>query len=534
MNRILAIDFGANNTVIASYDRESGEAKILPLREWSKPVYTDAHDIPGPSAWIIPSLIHYSPGEEFLYGEQVKVRHLTDSPTTIRWMRHYIQMGSPVRIPIDGTDIDYQTAGIDFLVPLIKRAIKEYHLKENEAAFTVPLESSEKYEEWIGIVAAHAGITRFRMIDEPSAAIYGYKLSLEKDTAVMVFDFGGSSLEVSIVVPEIGIRAVHRICRVLGRARDDVGGATIDHWLCQNVLDRIGLHPADLYDRQLRECLREACEHAKEELSTKSHVSINVHDTAKKCILRTEISRPEFETLLNSHELITRIHQIIQRALNTASMKGFSEDRIGSVLMVGGCSSIPAVQHALKERFGSDRVFCSHPCDAVAGGAALFMSGQELIDYIHHDYGIRFWNSRTGDYDYRIVVRRGTCIPSNNKTAQFFVKGTYDGQTHMGISVFEIGTGIQNDQSRELMPDPWGGYRLVESALENQDQEKKVNQWINEHNPTLLIANPPAKKGEIRFEVWFDIDGNKRLLLSSRDVKTGRMVDERVPIAQMS
>jgi molecular chaperone DnaK len=534
MTRTLAIDFGANNTVVASYDGVSGEAKLLQLQDWSRPVYSDSLTTQGPMEWVIPSLIHYSQAGECMYGDQVRASNLMDSPATMRWMRHYIQMGSPVRVPIGDSGIDYQTAGIDFLVPIIRRAMKEYCLKGNDVAFTIPLEASEKYEEWIGIVAAHAGIARYRLIDEASAAAYGYRVPIGKDTVVMVFDFGGSDMEVSIVVPEIGATGVHQVCRILGRAKDDLGGDTIDHWLCQEIMGRMGIRMEDLSRERLREPLREACEQAKEHLSSKNDTPILVKGISTSRTFETLFSRKEFEALLNTHGLQTRIHKTIERALHAAAQKGISEDQIGYVLMVGGSSSIPAVQETIKGRFGRDRVYCSHPCSAVALGAALFMGGQEAADYINHDYGVRFWNSQTGEYEYRIIVRRGTCFPSSRKTAQFFIKGTYDGQTHMGISVFEMGTGSQSNQLRELIHEPGGGYRLLETGSENGDQEKKANLWMNERNPALLIANPPAKKGEIRFEVWFDIDGNKRLLLSSRDVRTGRMVAERNPIVQLS
>jgi molecular chaperone DnaK len=532
MTRTLAVDFGANNTVIAVYDGRTGEVRNLPLPDWSKPVSGEQNG--KGDSWVIPSLIHYAPRDERLHGEQVRLRNLTGSPGTIRWMRHYIQMGSPVRVPVNGSFIDYRTAGTDFLVPLLIRAMKEYRLKGAEVAFTMPLEASEKYEEWIGIVAAHAGISCYRLIDEPSAAMYGYQIPLGKDAAIMVFDFGGSSLDVSVVMPEIEAGGPRQICRVLGRARDDIGGATIDQWLYREIANRVTLSSVGPSGQGLSGPLRNACERAKEQLSSEDEVTVRIQDAPVNRTLEARISREEFETLLNTHELPARIQRIVGQALQAAALKGFSEDRIGYVLMTGGSSSIPAVQSVLKERFGRDRVFCSNPSGAVACGAALFMGGQESADYIRHDYGIRFWNSRIGEYDFRIIVRRGTCFPSSTKTARFFIKSTYDGQTHMGISIFEMGTGSHSDQVRELISEPGGGYRLVETLTENQDQVKTVNRWMNERNPTLLIANPPAKKGEITFEVWFDVDGNKRLLLSSRDARTGRMVMERAPVAQLS
>jgi molecular chaperone DnaK len=521
MARTLGIDFGANNTVIASCDEESGEVRILHLQDWTKE---------GPE-WIIPSLIHYLPDHGCLYGNEIKVRKLTESPGTIRWMKHYINTGSPVRMTIGGQSIDYRAAGSDFLVPIIKRALQEYQLKRKEVIFTIPEDATDKYLEWIGTVADQANLTRYRLIDDASAAMIGYQIPIRKESVWMIFDFGGSNMEVSVVMPRFEDQETRQICRVLGRATDDVGGSLIDQWFIQEVRKRLRLSHADLTGERSAELLRETCEHVKEELSSKDKVPVRIDDTSVGRLQEITITRPEFEDILNTHGLPTRVNRVIDRALQAAAQRGFSEERMEYILMVGGSSAIPAVQDILHDRFGQDRVFCHHPGSVVARGAAQFMRGQESAEYIQHNYGIRFWNSQTGEYDYRIIVRRGTSIPSSARTARFFIKGTYDGQTRLGISVYEMGTGIQNNSTRELLPDPGGGYHLVEMTPE--ESVGQANLWVNEHNITFLIASPPAKKGEIRFEVWFDIDGNKRLLLSSRDVKTGRMIMERTPIVQL-
>ncbi len=529
MTQTLAIDFGVNNTVLSSCDDEGEEVKILHLSGWSKPVHSRGQ---GMSEWVIPSLIHYCPDGKQMHGEEIEAENLTNSPGTIRWMKHYINTGSPVRMTIQGKDIDYRTAGSDFLVPIVKRAVREYQLKGKEVTFTVPVDATEKYVEWIGGVTAQAGLTRYRLIDEASAALSGYRIRRRKEAAVMIFDFGGSGLEVSVVIPRIEDADHNPMCRLLGKAVDDIGGATLDQWLIRDLGGRFVLTPADLSSEVLVKSLQRVCERAKEELSYGHEVPVTFHDPTRDQTHETTITRDDFEDLLRVRGLRERIHRTIDRALQAAAQKGYTEDRIESILMVGGSSSIPVVQQMLKDRFGPDRVYCSSPGTVVACGAARHRGGQELEEYVQHTYGIRYWNSQTGEYDYRIIVRRGAGFPTRAKTAQFFVKGTYDGQTHLGISVFEMGTGTQTNPSRELLPEPGGGYRLVETTSENP--VKTVNSWINEHNLTLLVASPPVKKGEIGFEVWFDIDGNKRLLISCRDVRTGRMVMERSPIVQLS
>ena len=73
----------------------------------------------------------------------------------------------------------------------------------------------------------------------------------------------------------------------------------------------------------------------------------------------------------------------------------------------------------------------------------------------------------------------------------------------------------------ELVFDPSGAARLV--AVSPDERERRECLWVNEQAPTFLLAEPPGKQGEPRFEVLFNIDGNKRLLITARDLKTDRL-----------
>ena len=57
---------------------------------------------------------------------------------------------------------------------------------------------------------------------------------------------------------------------------------------------------------------------------------------------------------------------------------------------------------------------------------------------------------------------------------------------------------------------------------------------MNENSPTFLPADPPAAPGEPRFEIVFDIDGNKRLLVTARDLLTGRLVLSGYPVVKLT
>ena len=84
----------------------------------------------------------------------------------------------------------------------------------------------------------------------------------------------------------------------------------------------------------------------------------------------------------------------------------------------------------------------------------------------------------------------------------------------------------------ELVFDPSGAARL--SSVTPDDEDRRTYFWMNEGNPTFLIADPPAKQGEARFEIAFSIDGNKRLLVTAHDLKTGRVIYRDYPVVKLT
>jgi molecular chaperone DnaK (HSP70) len=57
---------------------------------------------------------------------------------------------------------------------------------------------------------------------------------------------------------------------------------------------------------------------------------------------------------------------------------------------------------------------------------------------------------------------------------------------------------------------------------------------MNEGNPTFLVADPPAEQGEPRFEASFSIDENKRLLITARDLETGKTMYQDYPVVKLT
>jgi molecular chaperone DnaK (HSP70) len=531
----LAIDFGTSNTVIAVWNEDRKEGVPLHLTEYGRHITYRRGDRDGEQISVVPSLIHYASERRLWVGKQVLAHDLYDSERTFRWMKRYISRRSPVKMRLDGREVSHAEAGKDFLCAVLSATAAELDFADEEVAFTAPVEAFEHYENWLTDVARAAGITRFCLIDEPSAAALGYGAHIQPGDVYLIFDFGGGTLDVGVVLveEEQGILPGRR-CRVLGKAGADVGGATIDGWLFQEVLRQNGRSESDDDTRRLSRTLLVECERAKEQLSFEERVAVAVQDTSTAVSLNAVVTRKQFEDLFDAHDAFAQIDRTIRRALNAAHERGYGEDSIKAVLMVGGSSSIPTVQRTVQRIFGRDRVMLKRPLDAVARGAAAFIAGVDFYDHIQHDYAFRYVDPRKGDYEYRPIVSRGTPYPTKEPVARITVKASHDGQTNLGIAIFELGERSQTTAGRpvELVFDPWGAARL--RSVTPEEEERQYYFWINENNPTFLHADPPAMRGEPRFEVEFGIDGNKRLLISARDLKTKEVVYRNHPVVRLS
>lgn len=540
----LAIDFGTSNTVVALWDDEQGEAVPLVLPDYTRNVAVrgaqgDFAEVP-----VVPSVVHYGEDGRRWVGEQVYGQHLYEDPQTFRWMKRYIARRTPTRLRVAAGDVTADDAGRDFLsaVLTVAAAGTGVNPREEEVALTVPVEAFEHYDQWLLSVAEQAGLARVRLIDEASAAALGYGAHVQPGDVYLIFDFGGGTMDVSVVLVEeddaaggAGAAAVRR-CRVLGKAGSDLGGATIDEWIYQDVLRqaKAGLDDDDV--RRVSRKLLVDCERAKEVLSVEDRVDVSVLDVFTGFMVSAEYGRGQFEGMLEQRGLYTQVDRTIRRALNAARERGYDDEHVKAVLMLGGSSLIPSVQQVLTRIFGGDRVMIDRPLEAVACGAAAFAAGADVYDHIQHDYAIRYVDPHKGGYDYRPIVRRGTHYPTAEPVAKVMVKASHAGQTKLGIAVFEVGhaggTNGAGEARWELVFDPAGAARVQE--LTSDEAEKRAHFWVNEHAPTFLEAAAGGAAGEPRFEVHFGVDANKRLVLSAKDVQTGRFVYEGVPVVKLS
>ena len=527
----LAVDFGTSNTVVSLWDAAKKEGHSLQLANYSRPQETNDGTV-----FTIPSLIHYLEDGTYLYGEEVLQRNLLHSPRTFQWMKREICQRTYMDRTIDGRRITFFDAGEKFLSQILKEASQHVSSQDEEMALTVPVETFEDYSNWLAKVVHKSSLFRFRVLDEPAAAALGYGAKLTPGDAHLVFDFGGGTLDIAIVTIEsrTNLLSDGHYCNVLGKSGITLGGTNIDGWIFAEVLRRNNLKESDDEMKAIGRLLLSECERVKESLSFNESASLDVLNPLTGSMISAEFTQHDLENLLDSHNAFSQIDKAIRVAINAAERNGYSEERIQSVLMVGGSSLIPAVQKTVKRIFGNERVQVKRPLDAVARGASAFIAGFAFEDYIQHDYAIRYVNPRTQSYEYRTIVKRGTKYPSTGKIAKLTIKASFDGQDKLGIPIFEIGgsAGSSGEQRLELYFDDQGSARM--QTVTEREISRRHFFWVNEGNPTFLRASPPGRRGDPRFWVQFSIDENRRLLITAVDIRSSDTVLRDYPVVKLT
>ena len=525
----MAVDFGTSNTIVAFWDDEKNDVVLHHIPDVTLPFYF-YHEGKMIEIPYIPSIIYYPDSKTRFIGYQVIERSLERSHGTFRWIKAYIQTKRKMKYMLsDGTGIDYFKAGQDFLENLVLYAQESGHVDPDscEVAFPVPIEAFGYYTEWLSSVCMNIGIKRYRFIDESSASIFGYNANLKPGDVFFIFDFGGGTLDCSIVKIEDHIEDGQG-CRILGKAGCHVGGRTIDIWLYKELLKRSGLYDIDV--GRASGLIMMEVEKIKERLSSESEVEYDILHRSSGIHLKGVFYREELETLLKINSFYEDIYETIERALNDAKERGFTREDIKEVLLIGGTSQIPSILREVKKIFG-DKAKTYRPYDAVARGACRYLtdSMEGLFDYIQHDYAIRYYDPVTGTYRFVSLISKGTTYPVDISSGGLNIQAVWNGQRFFSIDIYEIAEeGIVSTGKGEIVQNPQG-----EWIYERSPERVGTEYWLNEDNPLIIEADPPAEKGTDRFTISFRVDKSKKLLVSVWDIKKRSYIYKDYPVVRI-
>ncbi len=469
MAKIIGIDLGTSNSAAAVM--QGGRPVIIPSAEGATV-----------SGKTVPSVVAFTADGQLLVGEPARRQAALNPEGTIIAAKR--KMGSDFKYDIRGKKYTPQEISA-FILQKIKRDADAF-LGEpvTKAVITVPAYFNDNQRQATKDAGQIAGLEVVRLINEPTAASIAYGLDkAEKEQLILVFDFGGGTLDVTVM--EFG----GGVFEVKSTSGDTLlGGTDMDNALVEFLAKQFKMESGiDLSaDGSAMTRLREGAEKAKIELSTTVETSINLpfitatHQGPKH--LNVRLTRAKLEELVTP--IVDRCKKPVHQALSDAKI---SAQNIDKVVLVGGPTRMPLVQKFVEGIFGKKTERGIDPMECVALGAAVqggVLAGEVkellLLDVTPLSLGLETLGGVLTK-----LIDRNTTIPT--RKSQVFSTAA-DMQTAVDIFVFQGERPMARD-----------------------------NVMLGDFQ---LAGIPPAPRGVPQIEVSFDIDANGILSVTAKDLGT--------------
>lgn len=412
---VIGIDLGTSNTLACVF--REGKAVLIPNKE---------------GGYLTRSAVSIMEDGTVITGQAAKERLLTHPDRTAA--SYKVFMGTEREICLGQQYFKPEELSA-FVLRQVKQDAEEF-LQEpvEEAVISVPAYFNDDQRCATKLAAQLAGLKVSRLINEPSAAAVYYRWSdpAAEDGKLMIVDFGGGTLDVSIV------DCFDNIIEILCIAGDNhLGGDDIDSAIAGYFCEVKRLSWERLAPEEKALLMRQA-ENAKLALS---------NPKAEKTMLKLQACGAEYELELDREQLaklcepvFKRVEKVLRRALeNKKAARG-----IRRVVLVGGSSRMPVFHDFLEKLMSARPVIAAEPDKIVALGAGVCAGikerREELQDMVMTDVcpfslGVATYNSQIDREPHMaVLIPRSSMLPVSH-SSRFYT--LHDGQESLKFEFYQ-------------------------------------------------------------------------------------------------
>lgn len=407
---ILGVDLGTTNSLAVVY--KEGKPVLIP----------NAY-----GEYVTPSAVSILDGK-IVVGKLAKERLITHPECSASLFKR--NMGSDVTYTLDKKEYDSATLSSFVVKQLIEDAQNYLHESIDEVVISVPAYFNARQRQDTKRIGELLGIKVERLINEPSAAAIACHMDDEYETFV-VFDFGGGTLDVSVVDCFENVISINAIS-----GNNHLGGTDFDRAMTEYFCLKNGLN-YNVLDSSFQQSILRACEQAKIRLSTQSVVEVSLVHLNKNynCIFDENVL---FNT---THSLLESCKNVIGKAVKDS---GFSASELDSLILVGGSSKMPVLQHYLSDALNIPVLKEENMDSLVALGLGKYIGIKQrdenikdvvVTDICPFSLSTSTYNEQNPDLELStVLIPKNSVLPTSKKLT---LRTVHKGQTKVNISVFQ-------------------------------------------------------------------------------------------------
>lgn len=476
---VIGIDLGTTNSLGCVY--RNGKTELIPNAYGS---------------YLTPSVVSMTEDGKLIVGQPAKDRLITHPERTVSSFKKDMGTGRSWK-PGEKSFLPEELSSL--VIRSIVEDAQNYLGEEiEEAVISVPAYFHDEQRVAVKRAGALAGIHVERIVNEPSAAALASYFTANEEQNMLVFDFGGGTLDVSLVDC---FDTMVEIVSVAGNNR--LGGDDFDRLIAEHFLREHGVARQQLRAQEYAVLLKQA-ERCKKLLSEQDEVVM--HATVGDQLYESTYTMDRlFE---ESKALLKEIRQVIGRALKDGKMTIHDVDL---VVMAGGSSKMPLIQKYIRHLFHKAPMVQGNCDELIALGLGLVCGvkerKEEIKDYILTDIcpfslGVATINEADPDRAYMAnIINRNTVLPCSR------VRRFYTASDQQDYVVVEVHQG-ENTYAQD---------NLLLGKIE--------------------ISVPPKPKGKEAVDVRFTYDINGILMVDTRVVSTGvvktHIISQKIPEAEL-